>query len=251
MLDERPSSLAIWNVVGTSKRMLGTSLPTVERRMHPLPNVQHLQRSMGPADLLDFLQSATSSIGPNFASEGANLNARCYCDGRFSIRKLDDFHFLSQTRVNVPRPSASLRSCLSLVHRSVDGLIKTEAIRCASVRPMPRLYKRRASIVSRTSLSCATRTCGKRSSRASVLARSCSVSLFTQPSASSAMMNGWITIFPLLRCLRSSLFPERRWSIQTDVSARINSAAPRGVEYSSIAALCLPGTPICERFPAR
>src|SRR5438094_666788 len=144
MLDERPSSLAIWNVVGTSKRMLGTSLPTVERRMHPLPNVQHLQRSMGPADLLDFLQSATSSIGPNFASEGANLNARCYCDGRFSIRKLDDFHFLSQTRVNVPRPSASLRSCLSLVHRSVDGLIKTEAIRCASVRPMPRVYNLRA-----------------------------------------------------------------------------------------------------------
>ncbi len=106
----------------------------------------------------------------------------------------------------------------------------------------------RASVVSRTSLSCATRTCGKRSSSASVLVRSFSVRLFTKPRASSAMMNGWITMFPWLRCLRNSLFPERRWSIQIDVSARINSAAPCGVEYSSIAALCLPGTPICERF---
>src|SRR5947208_16877238 len=97
---------------------------------------------MGPADLFDFLQSATSSIGPSFASEGANLNARCYCDGRFSIRKIDDFHFLSQTRVNVPRLSASLRSCLFLVYSSVDGLINTAAITCASVRPMPRSYKR-------------------------------------------------------------------------------------------------------------
>ena len=109
----------------------------------------------------------------------------------------------------------------------------------------------RASVVSRTSLSCATRTCGKRSSSASVLVRTFSVRLFTKPRASSAMMNGWITMFPWLRCLRNSLFPERRWSIQIDVSARINSAAPCGVEYSSIAALCLPGTPICERFPAR
>ena len=151
----------------------------------------------------------------------------------------------------MPRPSATLRSCLSFVHRSVDGLIKTEAIRCASMRPMRRLYKRRASIVSRTSFSCATRTCGKRSYNASVLARSFSVRLFTKPRASSAMMNGWITMFPWLRCLRNSLFPERRWSIQIDVSARINSGVPGGVEYSSIAALCLPGTPICERFPAR
>ena len=44
----------------------------------------------------------------------------------------------------MPSASAALRSRLSLVHRSVDGLIKTEAIRWASVRPMPRLYKRRS-----------------------------------------------------------------------------------------------------------
>ena len=96
----------------------------------------------------------------------------------------------------MPRASAALRSRLSLVHRSVDGLIKTEAIRCASVRPMPRLYRRRASIVSRTSPNCATRTCGKRSSSASVLVRSRS-----DPSASSAMMKGWITILPLVKML--------------------------------------------------
>ena len=57
----------------------------------------------------------------------------------------------------MPRPSAALRSRLSLVHRRVGELIKTEAIRCGSIRPMPRPYKRRASIVRRTSLSCATR----------------------------------------------------------------------------------------------
>jgi len=146
----------------------------------------------------------------------------------------------------MPRSSATVRSRLSLVHRRVDGLIKTEAIKCASVRPMPRLYKRRASIVSLTSLTCATRTCGKKSSSASVFVRSC-----RNPRASSAIMNGWTTTFPCLRCLRSSLFPERRWSIQIDVSARINLAAPCGGEYSSMPALCLREMPICERFPVR
>ena len=154
----------------------------------------------------------------------------------------------------MPRLSAALRSRLSLVHRSVDELIKTEAIRCASVRPMPRLYKRRASIIRRTSLSCATRTWGKRSSSASVLARSCN-----DPRASSAMIDGWITICPSFRCFRSSLFPnlfpkrfpERKWSIQIDVSARINSSPACGEEYSSISAWSPRGTLIGGRSPAR
>jgi len=146
----------------------------------------------------------------------------------------------------MPSPSAASRSRLSLVHRSVDGLIKTEAISCASVRPMPRLYKRRASIIRRTSLSCATRTWGKRSNRASVLPCSCS-----EPSASSAMIAGWITICPSFRCFRSCLFPERRWSIQIDVSARINLAAACGVEHSSISAWCPRGMPSGGRSPAR
>ena len=155
----------------------------------------------------------------------------------------------------MPRLSAALRSRLSLVHRSVDELIKTEAISCASVRPTPRLYKRRASIIRRTSLSCATRTCGKRSSSASVLVRSCNERFSGSASASSATMDGWITICPWFRCLRSSLFPERfperRWSIQIDVSARINSAPACGEEYSSISALCPPGMLIGGRSPAR
>ena len=146
----------------------------------------------------------------------------------------------------MPRLSAALRSRLSLVHRSVDELIKTEAISSASVRPMPRLYKRRASIIRRTSLSCATRTCGRRSSNASVLVRSCS-----DPRASSAMIDGWITICPSFRCFRSSLFPERRWSIQIEVSARINSAPAGAEEYSSISALCPRGMLIAGRSPAR
>ena len=85
----------------------------------------------------------------------------------------------------MPRPWAALRSRWSLVHRSAGALIRTAAIRCASVRPMPKLYKRRASMVSRTSLSCATFTWGKRSRSASVLVRS-----RREPRASSAMMNG-------------------------------------------------------------
>src|ERR1700730_8424628 len=121
----------------------------------------------------------------------------------------------------MPRASATLRSCLSLVHRRVGELIKMEAIRCASVRPTPRLYSRRASIMGRNSLNWATRTGGNKSSRASVLVRACK-----DPRASSAMTKGWITICPWLRSLRISLSPERRWSIQIDVSARINSIAP-------------------------
>lgn len=85
----------------------------------------------------------------------------------------------------MPRPSATFRSRLSLVHKSVGVSIKTEAIKCASVRPMPKLYRRRASIIERSSLARATRTCGNRSSRASALARS-----FSDPRASSAMMKG-------------------------------------------------------------
>ena len=96
----------------------------------------------------------------------------------------------------MPRPSAAWRSRLSLVHRRVGGLIKTEAIKCASIRPMPRPYKRRASIVRRTSLGCAIRTCGRRSSRASVLVRSC-----RDPSASSAITKGWITTCPWYKML--------------------------------------------------
>jgi len=69
----------------------------------------------------------------------------------------------------MPRLSAALRSRLSLVHRSVDGLMKTEAYQVCVDQTMPRLYKRRASIIRRTSLSCATCTWGKRSSSASVL----------------------------------------------------------------------------------
>jgi len=148
----------------------------------------------------------------------------------------------------MPRASAALRSRLSLVHRSVDGLMKTEAISCASVRPTPRLYRRRASIMRRTSLSCATRTWGKRSSSASVFVRSC-----RDPRASSAMMAGWITICPSFRCFRSCLFPERKWSIQIEVSARINSSSSLacGEECSSISAWCPREMLIGGRSPAR
>jgi hypothetical protein len=68
----------------------------------------------------------------------------------------------------------------------------------------------RASITNLTNLSspnCATLTCAKRSSSASVSVRN-------DPRASSAMMRGWITTCPWLRRLRISLFVERRWSIQ-------------------------------------
>ena len=156
----------------------------------------------------------------------------------------------------MPRFSAIRRSRLSLVHRSVGESTNTEAIKCASVRPIPRLYNRRASIISRSSFGRATRTCGRRSSSASVLVRSRS-----DDKASSAMMKGWMTICPWSRCPRNALLSERRWSIQTDVSARINLGLPRfwsshlcpscALEYSSIAASCHPGTPVCERSPAR
>src|SRR5208282_2070785 len=58
----------------------------------------------------------------------------------------------------ISRFSATVRSRLSLVHSRVVESINTEAIKCASIRPIPRPDKRRASMVSRTSLSCATRT---------------------------------------------------------------------------------------------
>lgn len=64
-----------------------------------------------------------------------------------------------------------------------------------------------------TSLNCATLSCGKRSSSASVWVRSCN-----DPRASSAMMKGWITMCPWLRRLPISLFVDRRWSIQIEVS---------------------------------
>ena len=156
----------------------------------------------------------------------------------------------------MPNVSAIRRSRLSLVHRSVGESTNTEAIKCASVRPIARLYNRRASIIRRSSLCRATRTCGKRSSSASVFVRSRS-----DPEASSAMMNGWMTICPWSRCLRNSLLPERRRLIQINVSARINLCAPHlcslhlsppcGAESSSVAASGLPGTPVCERSPAR
>ena len=156
----------------------------------------------------------------------------------------------------MPRASAAFRSCLSLVHRSVDGWRKTEAIRWASVRPIPRLYKRRASIIRRTSLSWATCTWGKRSSSASVLVRSRNVRSCRKPRASSAIMDGWITMCPWFRCFRNSWsrerrFPERKWSIQIEVSARINSSPACGEEYSSVSAWCLPGMLIGGRSPAR
>ena len=49
------------------------------------------------------------------------------------------------------------------------------------------------------------------------------------------MMAGWITICPSFRCFRISLFPERKWSIQIEVSARINSSRPglrRGIFFN-------------------
>ena len=148
----------------------------------------------------------------------------------------------------MPSLSAALRRRLSLVQSNVDGLIKTEAISWASVRPIPRLYRRRASIRRRTSLSCATGTWGRRSSSANVLAR-CA----RDPRASSAMMEGWITICPSFRCFRSCLLPERKWSIQIEVSARINSTSSLacGEEYFSISAWCLRGMPVGGRSPAR
>src|SRR6185312_2278659 len=80
----------------------------------------------------------------------------------------------------IPRFSATLCSCLSLVHRT-EGVISTDAIKCASITPIPSPYRRRVSIKLRTSLSCAARTCGRRSSSASVFVRSRKF-----PSASSA-----------------------------------------------------------------
>ena len=141
----------------------------------------------------------------------------------------------------MPRASAALRRRLSLVDRSVGGLMNTEAIRWASVRPMPRLYRRRASIILRTSLGCAACTWGKRSSSARVFVRS-----RKEPRASSAMMDGWIAIWPSFRCFRISLLPERRlperkWSIQIEVSARINSGAACGAGCFSVSAWCPPG----------
>ena len=51
----------------------------------------------------------------------------------------------------------------------------------------------------------ATRTCGSRSSIASVLARSRS-----DPNASSATIQGWITIWPEFRAFCKSVLPERK-----------------------------------------
>jgi hypothetical protein len=150
----------------------------------------------------------------------------------------------------MPRVSATLRSRPSLVHRSVEELISTEAMRQASVNPMPRLYKRRASIMCRTSLIRGDWICGRRSSRAKVLARA-----VKDPKASSAIIHGWITIWPWFNAFRISLLPERKYSIQMEVSARICILAifdqPADAECFLDVASSLPAKQADERFHAR
>ncbi len=87
---------------------------------------------------------------------------------------------------------------------------------------MPRLYRRRDSIIVRTSRVCATCTCGKRSRSASVVTR-----CRNDPRASSATIKGWTTTCPRFRRSRSFSFPERKRSTQIEVSARITSALPQ------------------------
>jgi hypothetical protein len=136
----------------------------------------------------------------------------------------------------MPSSSAALRSGLSFVQSSVDGLIKTDAIRCASVRPTPTFYKPRSSIIRRTSLSCAALSCGKRSKSASVLIRSLLIRPLKDTRASPATMNGWVTICPLVQPLaqfsisRTEMIDPNRGVRQNQFGRRLR----RGVFFNPV-----------------
>jgi len=114
--------------------------------------------------------------------------------------------------------------------QSCAPAISVEARRWASPHPIPRPIKRRPSISRRTSSSSATGACGSR--------RKCkriSFRFFMLPHASSPTTNGWQRIEASNKCESRSGRRRRKWSTQTDVSARITSLGSIGaVESASI-----------------